>query len=396
MTSRNRILRALFSGFFLNGALALIGFLKMGIVANSITSDLLPGYFIYLAIWAWFATNGESVRQATRQTNASFTWKTGIEAYKREWKILLPFSIIICLFFFFTEIFDFTFNIRDVFITLIFGWLFVYASTFTGFLESTGRIELVNWTTLAVSILTLVPFLLVSKLGSLSVLLFVYFFMNIIPGLVHGYLMAQQSNDVKTGGQTFFIEDLFRYKRIALLESLPRLAVPFFLAAYLDAEELSIYTILVRLFIIYGIYAISVNPVISLDDKKFASHEVRKLLRIIGPIVFVFSSIFIFLFSEQLVSLLGATDVQINFLELIPFFALGIISISTQQFIGSCSNGVRLVLREKSIRYAIFLSILVIPISTRYLGFSGGFFSLGFCQIFYFFSLRQFVLKSNI
>ena len=396
ITSRNRILRALLSGFVVNGSLALIGFLKMGIVANAISSDLLPSYFIYLAIWSWFATNGESVRQASRQTNSSFTWRSGIDAYKQEWKILLPFSIIILLLFLFTEFFDFTFEIRDVLITLFFGWLFVYTSTYTGILESTGRIELANWTTLAMSMFTLTPFLLVSKSGSLSMLLFAYFFMNIMPGIVHGLLIAKKSNYIKTEGQRFIIDDLFRYKRIVLLESLPRVAVPFFLTHNLDTEELSIYSILIRLFIIYSVYAISINPVISLENKHFASHEVRNLLKLIGPIVFVSSSIFIFLFSERLISLLGATNVQINFLELIPFFTLGIISISTQQFIGSCSNGARLLLREKSIRFTIILSIMVIPFSTRFLGFSGGFISLGLCQLFYFFSLKRFVLKSQI
>ena len=92
----------------------------MGIVANAISSDLLPSYFIYLAIWSWFARNGESVRQASRQTKSSFTWKSGIDAYKQEWKILLPFSIVIVLLFLFTDTFDFTFEIRDVFITLFF------------------------------------------------------------------------------------------------------------------------------------------------------------------------------------------------------------------------------------------------------------------------------------
>ena len=58
-----KIATALFSGFTLTALTTLVGLFKMGLIAHSVSTELLSEYFIYLAIWVWIATNGESVRQ---------------------------------------------------------------------------------------------------------------------------------------------------------------------------------------------------------------------------------------------------------------------------------------------------------------------------------------------
>jgi hypothetical protein len=383
-----KIIRILFSAFILNGISALIGLIKMGVVAHAIDFSELTSYFIYLAIWGWFATNGESVRQATRQRNASSSWRSGFQSIAAEWKILSIFSFILYLVSR-TEFFIVDLTVTNLFITIICGWFFVYTSTYTGLLESSGRIELSNWATLSVSIITMPLFFLIARNSNFSEILFSYFCLNLLNGLVHCLILQKISQ--KKFDEVFSINDekeLFEFKKIVLLESLPRVAVPFMLAHITLDNQLSIYSVLIRIFLIYAIYAVSINPMISLKDKYFPAIIIEKTLRIVGPVIFLISTIFIFIFSDSLVRLVGATNVQVNYKELLAFSFLGAVSIITQPFIGSFSSGIKLSARFNAVLISSLASFIFIPFFITYWGCKGGFLSLAIHQSLYFLILK--------
>jgi hypothetical protein len=386
-----KISRILFSAFILNGLGALIGLVKMGVVAHAVDFSELSSYFIYLAIWGWFATNGESVRQSMRQRNIATSWSLGFQSIATEWKLLSLFSVITYLVSL-TDFFGKRLNSTDLFITLICGWFFVFTSTYTGLLESNGRIETSNWASLSVSIFTLPVFFLMARTLNFSQILFSYFCLNLMNGLVHSMILLKISP--KHSNKEFTKKndkELFVYKKIVLLESLPRVTVPLMLAHISLDNQLTVYSVLSRIFLIYAIYAVSINPMVSLNGRYFSTVTVEKMLRIIGPVVFLVSTTFIFIFSDSLVRLVGATSVQVDNNELLAFTFLGAVSIITQPFISSFSSGVSLAARLKSVLISTCASFIFIPFLVTYWGCKGGFLSLAVHQSLYFLILKLYV-----
>ena len=389
--SIKRMLRILASGFVLNGVAAIVGLAKMGVVSHSIDSRLIPTYFTCLAIWGWYAVNGESVRQSTRQQELEFSWKVGLSSFKYEWKLLIPFTIAILVISEFTNVLRDKIRLQDVLITVLCGWLFVYTSTSTGILESRGRIELSNWITLGTSLISLPFFIYLASKASFSILLTVYFLLNLFNGLLHGLILSQRK-EFRRIPRTRVNEnpDTGEFKKVLLLESLPRVAAPLLLAFFSVGSELTLYSVLSRIFLIYGIYAISITPIVSLKGRKFSPTSIDRVLGIIGPIIFVMATFVVVLYSGELIALVSSTIIDLSFLDLLSFALLGALSISTQPFIASICSGLGLRMRSKSAFVAVLAGLVYLPVLVNFFGSSGAFFSLSIHQITYYALLKRY------
>ena len=385
------MLRILASGLVLNGVSAVVGLTKMGVVSHSIDARLIPNYFTCLAIWGWYAVNGESVRQSTRQQELRFSWKVGFSSFKYEWKLLIPFTFLILVISEFTNVLKDKIRLQDILITVICGWLFVYTSTSTGILESMGRIELSNWITLGTSLISLPFFIYIASKASFSSLLTVYFFLNLINGLLHGLILSNwtKSREFSRTSANRNL-DAVQFKRVLLLESLPRVAAPLLLAFFSAESELTLYSVLSRVFLIYGIYAISITPIVSLKGRKFSSSSIDRVLGIVGPLVFAIATFVVVLYSGELIALVSSTRIDLSFLDLLSFALLGALSISTQPFIASVSTGLGLRMRSRSALVAVFAGIVFLPILVNFFGSSGAFYSLSINQIIYYLLLKKY------
>lgn len=387
------LLRALISGFLLNGVNAIIGLAKMGIVSHSINPKLLTNYFLDLAIWGWFAINGESVRQSSRQSITTFSWKSGLISIKQEWKILLPFTIFIIVSTQLTSLFNVRLSLTEILITIMSGWCFVYTSTYTGMLEAKGKVELANWVTLGSSVLTLPLFFLVSTHVGFDFLLGFYFLLNLIYGFLHLVVLSILSNLMIENSLVSKSSDVLEFKKVLLFESLPRVLIPFLIANISNEQELYLYSVLIRIFLIYGIFAVSINPIVALKGRIFSANIVDKVLRILGPFIFIFSSICIILFSKDLIVLVGATNIVPSIWDYFSFTLLGGVSILTQPFIGSVTSGKLLNLRSKSALLANIAIFILLPILVKFWDSIGGFYALSLFQIIYFALLKKSLSK---
>jgi hypothetical protein len=388
LISLKGIIRVLISGFLLNGSGAVIGLAKMGIVSHAINPSLLPHYFLDLAIWGWFAINGESVRQFWRQSNEIYSWKLGLISIKQEWKLLVPFTLVIVVSTQFTTIFNIRIHFAETLVTIFSGWVFVYTSTFTGLLEAKGKVEIANWVTLGCSILTLPVFVIVANHAEFDSILGFYFFLNLINGFLHMVVLGRLRNPSNINSQASNKIESNEFKKILILESIPRIIAPFLIANLSSQLELSLYTVLVRIFLIYGIFAVSINPILALKGKVYSVKIVDGVIHVIGPCIFIISTLLVILFSQTLVGLVGATKVVPSFWDFFSFSLLGAVSILTQPFIGSVISGHSLILRRQSAVLANLAGFIFLPIQIFLWGSIGAFYSLTLFQVIYFALLK--------
>lgn len=162
------------SGFILNGIGALLGFLKIGIVAYSVSKNDLISFFLYIAIWGLFASLGEAVRQGARQVANDMNWQKFGGVAKCESTQILPFSVIVLIACLIVPNLRASVKVSDLLITLVAGYLFSFTSLLTGLLESRGAISIANWISLTSQLVLFPVFVYSAKYLNFSFLLGMY------------------------------------------------------------------------------------------------------------------------------------------------------------------------------------------------------------------------------
>lgn len=383
------IVKVLSSGFLLNGIGAFLGFLKMGLVAYNVSKNELVSFFLYLAIWSLFASLGEAVRQGARQVDHKMNTKTLRRVAKFELLQIVPFAIFIVVACYAIPRLNFVTNFSDLFLTMIAGYLFSITSYSTGLLESKGQLSLANLVSLISQLFVFPAFIYTAKYLDFSLILCVYFLMNLVPGFLHGILFAREYFSSSEKTYTISTKENFAYKKIIFYESFLRFLIPMLLTVLSSNEEMLKFSILIKLFIIYSIYTVSVIPISSISSTYSIESRTNKFIELIGWLIFVSASTVLLFFSRDIIRILSNSNLEPDLFDWFFFLALGAASIFTQPSISKIGKGNLLFERESAAKKSLLINFLIAIPSIFFFGATGGLMLLLFSQGLYYIYLRR-------
>jgi len=369
----------------------LLGFAKSKLIFSQIGAEKFSQIAVYLSVWLLFGLVGESERSLIRQLSPNDGEAFAdiiVGRMKSSAKVIIIIFIILLVVIHLLIGSSLTRQFLYLFVIAFGGFIYSVVSLFVGRTESQGSIVRVNVIIIIGNIVTFPIFIFfLHFMGSIGVLV-----SFVLSSCSTGLYLVFKFHVVHRIGKLAFAKvasgRVSPFLLILLFESLGYAVDSLLVSSNFDANHVTVFSLVQKVSIIFGLLPISLSVVRSLNNANRANKSSIKLMFWVG-LSFTFVSSLIFLVVVPIViSIITANSIRAPLNLLYAFVFAGVTGILTAQTVDSANALKDTKVRTRIIVPLSLLNLILSYFGFHYLGFAAPIWVNGIIQLVYAFSIK--------